>query len=125
MAVVERVVNDDMSEVFDVGIVEVFFLGHVEHLLSFSSIEELALAVEQLQGIPLARIVGGSNDDAAVGTTHADSQLSGGCRGIADVDDIEAHTYQRATDDIAHHRARDTAVATDDNLGFLLLAVSF
>ena len=57
VAVVEAVVDGNLAQLVDVGIVEVFLLGQVEHLLAFGGIEELALAVEQLQGIPLTGIV--------------------------------------------------------------------
>ena len=105
MAVVETVVHGDMSKCINVSIVEVFALSNLQHLVAVGSSEELALAVEQLQGIPLAGIVRGCDDDAAVGTAHAHGQLGGRCRGIADVNDVEAHAHQGAANNVAHHGA--------------------
>ncbi len=58
----------------------------------------------------------GGDDDAAVGTAHADCQFGGGGGGVADVDDVAAAAHQGAADHILHHFAGDAAVAADDNL---------
>ena len=116
MALVERVVFDILSEVLYVGILKVFVLGNGEHFATVGCGEELALLVEQLQRVPLTRIVTGGDDDAAVGTTHAHGQLCGRCGGVAYVEHIIAHAHQCAAHHLTHHGTRDAPVAAYDNL---------
>ena len=47
-----------------VGIVVI--LGHCQHLLALSIVEELATLVEELEGVPLAWVVRCCDDDAAI-----------------------------------------------------------
>ena len=105
VALVIAVVDGAGAKFVDLSIVEVFFLGHAQNLSAIGSREEFALAVEQLQGVPLTGVMRGGDDDAAIGTCHADCQLSGRRCGIADIDDVVAHTHQGSNDDVAHHQA--------------------
>ena len=116
MAVVEAMVDGDLAQLVDIGIVEAFLLSHIEHLLAFGGVEKLALAVEQLQGVPLAGVVAGGDDDAAVGLTHAHGQLGGRRRGKADIEHVAAHAHKGATHHVTHHRTGNTPVTANDNL---------
>ena len=57
MATVIGVVYGAGTELVYLGVVEVFSLCHAQHFGAVGSGQELALAVEQFQGIPLAGIV--------------------------------------------------------------------
>ena len=105
MALVERVVACVRAERIDVGIVEVFLLGDAQHLVAVVLGEELAFAVEQLQCVPLARVVTCCYDDAAEGACPAHSQLC--CRrcGEVDVNNVESHTHECAANHVAYHVA--------------------
>ena len=116
MTTVVGVVDGAGAELVDLCVMEVFGLCDAEHFGTVGSGEELALVVEQLQGVPLAGVVRGGDDDAAVSLSHAYGELGRRCGGVADVDDIVAHTHKGAYDDVADHEAGDSAVATDDDL---------
>lgn len=74
MALVERIVNRALAQMINIGIVEVLCLGDTQHFITTLLGKELPLVVEQLQSVPLAGIMTGSNDDAAGQMTHAYSQ---------------------------------------------------
>ena len=116
MTQVKRKVLNIVSQLVDLGIVEVLACSDVEHLGTVGRRQEFALAIQQFQGIPLTRIVRGGDDDAAVGTAHADSQFGSGCGGEADVDHVASATHEGSADHILHHLARDAAVATYNDL---------
>ena len=116
MTAVVAVVDSQGAQLVNFCIVKVLGLGDAEHFGTVGSCQEFPLAVEQLQGVPLAGIMRGGDDDAAVGAGHADSQFGGGGGGVADVDDIVAHAHEGAHDDVAYHEAGDAAVATNDDL---------
>ena len=68
VALVVRIVDDDLAEMIDVGIVEILTLGNGKHFGTIGSRKKLSLAVEQLQGIPLTGVMRGGDDDTAIGT---------------------------------------------------------
>ena len=113
MALVHGVVLDDAAQLLHRGIVEVLLLSHAQHLGAVGSGQELALAVQQLQCIPLRGVMAGGDDDAAVGLVPAYSQLGRRRGGQTDVDDLAAHACQGAAHHVANHRSADAAVATD------------
>ena len=59
-----------MAESIDIGIVEVFGFGNLQHLVAFSGVEEFALLVEEFEGVPMTGVVAGGDDDAATGAFH-------------------------------------------------------
>ena len=109
------VVNDHLAQRIDRREAERLPLGQSEHLAPIFIAEELAALVEQLQRIPLLRVVARSENDASTSQLVCDGQLGGGRRGQIDVDHIEAHAHQRAHDDRFDHRPRHAGVASDDN----------
>ena len=124
VAMVEGVVFNVFSQMVHIGILESLFLGYAKHLVAFFLVEELTLAIEQLQGIPLARIMRGGDDDAAVGTAHANGQLGGRRGGQSDVDDVVAIAHQSSANHVLHHLARDAGIAANDNLAATLLSLA-
>ena len=85
--------------------VEILSLGNLEHLFTSGLVEELSVAVEQLEGVPLNGVVAGRKDDAAIGLFGSDSNLGGRSGGHADVDDIKAHADEGAADTLIEHLA--------------------
>ena len=105
VALVEGVVFNVFSQMVHIGIFKRLFLGQAQHLVAFFLVEELALAIEQLQGIPLTRIMRGGDDDAAVGTAHTNGQLGGGSGSQSDVDNVVAIAHQGSANHVLHHLA--------------------
>ena len=116
MALIKTIVFCIFPQMVYICIIEILAGCNVEHLCTFGCRQELALVIEQFEGIPLAGIVGSGDDDATVGSCHADGQFSGRGGGIADVDDIEAHAHQGAAYHILDHLARNASVAAHDDL---------
>ena len=119
VTVVEAGVCNDFTQMVDLSIAEVLFLSNLKHFVAVGSCQELAFAVQQLQGIPLAGVMRRRDDDASIGTAHTDSQFGGGCGGIAYVDDVEAHAYECSAHYVTYHSPRNTAVAPYHNLARL------
>ena len=115
MALVEGVVFDIFAQMVHIGILEVFCLSNTEYLVAVLLVEELSLAVEQLEGIPLAGVMGSGNDDAAVGSAHAYSQFGGGSGGESDIDDVVAIAHEGTADHVLDHLAGDAGVTANDN----------
>ena len=113
MTLIQRIVNSHMSQFFYRCIVKGFSLSNTKHLCSVGRRQELTLAIQQFQGVPLGGIVTGGYDDAAVGLVPANGQLGGWCRSQADVDDLVTHTDKCATDNVTHHGSADAAIAAD------------
>ena len=67
-----------MAESIDIGIVEVFGFGNLQHLVAFSGVEEFALLVEEFEGVPMTGVVAGGDDDAATGAFHRYRNFGGG-----------------------------------------------
>ena len=113
---VVAVVLTVLAEVIYIGILEVFSSGDAQHFSTFSSIQEFAVAVQQLQGVPLTGIVRSGQDNTATSAFHRHGQLCGRGGGKTDVHDIEAHAHERTANNVLHHLARDTCIASNDNL---------
>ena len=115
VATVVGIVGEFMSKIGHFGKAVVIGSGNAEHLFAFGVVEKLAVVIEKLQSVPLCGIMAGRDDDAAVGFLTGDGDLRGGRRSEADVDHIKAHGAKRGDDDAAHHAARETGVASNDN----------
>ena len=106
---------DVMAQVVNIGILEVLLLGNLQHLSTVLRGEELALAVQQLQRIPLARIMRSRDDDAAVSAKRLHGKLRRGRSGEPDVHDIVAHTHDGSAHHIVDHNARDASITPDND----------
>ena len=111
----------DRAQVVDLGEGELLGGGEVQDGLAFHRGEELALVVQELEGVPLARVVAGGQDDAAVGLREQDGHLGGRGGGEAALDDVDAAAHQGAHDELFHHVARQPGVFAYDD--FVPLAV--
>ena len=111
VALVEVEVLGVAAEVVYIGEGEVLLVGDAHYFGGFFGRKELTLLVEELQGVPLARIVTGGDDDAAHGALHRHGELGGRRRGKADVEYIEAHAHEGAAHYVRYHFARYAGVA--------------
>ena len=116
MALVEGIILRIFSNVIYVCIVKIFLFCYCKHLIACIFVKELTKVVEQLQGIPLTRIMACSNDYAAVGTAHGNSKLGCGRGCQSYVDNIVAHAKKRSTHNVADHLAADAGITSNDNL---------
>ena len=116
MTLVEAVVLRIMPHMVNFSIFKIFFRGDFEHLIAVCLCQKLALIVEQFQSIPLARIVTGRDDDAAIGRAHSHGEFC--CRrcGQAYVENIIAHTHECAADNVSHHVAGDSRITAHNDL---------
>ena len=104
----------DGTQVVDLGETDLVALGQAQHLVALGGVDELALGVEQLQGVPMLRVVRGGDDNAAVGLLVDNGHLGGRRRGKAGLDDVDAHTDKGAYNQTVDHSARQTGIATDN-----------
>ena len=104
-----------MSESVNTGIFEILLFRNSKHLVALFLVEKLSATVQQLQGIPLPRVMTRGNDYAAVGNRHAHRKLRSGRRGKTDVDHIIAHTHKRSAHHAVYHPARYAGIAPYDN----------
>ena len=100
----------------DLREVEILALGEVQDGLALRGGEELSPVVQELEGVPLARIVAGGEDDAAVGMGEEDGHLGGRRRCEAALDDVDAAPHEGADDELLHHVARKAGVLAHDDL---------
>ena len=106
----------DAAQLVHRGEVEVARFREVQDGLAFGRGEEFAVLVEQLEGVPLARVVAGGQDDAAVCAGEADGQLRGRGGGEAALHHVHAAGHEGAADELLDHRAAEARVAADDHL---------
>ena len=104
------------TEVFDTGEIKLPAVSALKYGGPCIGIEELALPVKELQGVPLHRVMRRSQDDPAVGMLENDSHLSCRGRGEPGLDHIHSAGHKSAADNILHHPARDTGVLPDHYL---------
>ena len=124
MALVERVVFGIVSKPIYISIFKIFLLGNVEHLVAVVLGEKLALLIEQLESVPVAWVVTGSDDDASSSSTPSHGKLGGRCSGQPDVNHIVAHTHEGAAHHVLHHLAGDARITSDNNLVAVRLAAT-
>ena len=96
--------------------IEVLGFGGGQYGLALGVGEELALVAEQLEGIPLHRIVAGGDDDAAVGLLADYGNLCGRSGRHADVDNLNTACHQSVADQAVYHGAGDAGVAAHNYL---------
>ena len=115
VALVECVVFCIFAQSIYVSILEVLLLGDGKYLVAVGGSKELPLVVEELEGIPLARVVGSGDDDTASRTAHGHGKFGGRSGGKADVEHIIPHAHQGATHHVLHHLAGDARIAAYDD----------
>ena len=104
------------SEAVHVCKFKVAAVGEAHHFRSLYGREEFTFFVEEFEGVPLARVVAGSDDDAAAGAFHGDGELGGRGGSKADVHHVKAHAHECAADHVADHFTADASITTHHNL---------
>ena len=56
-----------MAKMINIGICKLFLIGQFKNAIAIGGTEELTFTVEQLECVPMARIVASSKDDTAIG----------------------------------------------------------
>ena len=95
---VREIVVRDLPEAVDSGEVEFPFLRKVQDRLPFRRSEEFSRGVQQLERVPVARIVAGGDDDAAVRSGERDSKFRGRSAGESAAHDVHAAGDQGSAD---------------------------
>ena len=124
VALVKCIVFSIVAQVVDIGILKRLALSDVEHFISVIFGKEFALAVKQLQRVPLTWVVACGDDDATIGATPAHSKLCGRRCCQSDVYHVEAHAHECAANYILHHLTRDACVTSYNNLVALACATN-
>ena len=94
---------------------EIARFGHVLKGLALVVGQEFPFIVEEFERIPLLRVVGGGQDDTAVGICEAHGHLRGWRRSQAGVDHVDSAGEQRAADQAVDHFAGNARVAAHDH----------
>ena len=115
VTLVERLVLCVMSEIVDIGVVEIFFFCYFEHLVAIVFRKEFAFAVEQLECVPLAWVVACGDDDASPCARHAYGKFGGRCRCQTNVNDIKTHSHESSTHNVSYHVAGYACVSADND----------
>ena len=118
---VRIVVFGDVAEIVHIREVEILCFGKVKDSLTFYCCKEFSTVVEQFESIPLAWVVGGCEDDSAVGLGEGHGHFCGRGGGETNLHDIHATGHQGADDKVLDHLAGQSCVLADDD--FVLLAV--
>ena len=109
------VVSAVATELADFCILIVLFLNNFQHFRPVGGRDKFAVCVEQLQGIPLHRVVRSSEDDAAVGFVLDDGHLNGGGGRKTKVNHIHSKRLQRTASQFIDNFTRNTGIAPNDN----------
>ena len=78
-----------------VRVFERLALRDPEHLGALLGIQELASLIEQLQRVPLLRVMASGQDNTATSALHSHGQLRCRSRRQVNVDHVESHSGQR------------------------------
>ena len=96
----------DFAQVIYFCEIEVFGFSDSQYLFSLEVIEELAFLVEEFECVPLLGIVASSEDNSTRCLEACNCEFGSRCGGKSDIDDIVAHTYECAANELVHHFAR-------------------
>jgi len=99
-----------------------FFHG-AEKFSSPVGTEKHAVAVHKLHGVPLGRVVGSGDGDAALSAKALDVEQHGGGSHDADLDHVAAHSGEACQHGIEHHASGGAAVTAYDDGGGIQIAL--
>ena len=97
-------VGHDLTEFLDRRESEIIVGGNLKHTGPLLGAEKFAVGVEQLQGVPLHRVMAGRDDYSAESLLAGHGYFGRRSRGETDVDDIEAHACEGRTNQRIDHR---------------------
>ena len=91
---------------------KLFSLSDTKNFISFFLIQKLSLFIQQLQGIPLFRVMACSQNNTATCAFHSNSQFGGRSRSQADVYHIKPHPHQGSAYHVLYHLTGDAGIAS-------------
>ena len=112
---VGEVVVLHVSEAVHRGEVELSAFREIQNLLSLPCAEELSVASEQLEGVPLPGVMACGDDYPAVGSAHQHGELGRGRGRMAAAYDIHPASCERAAYQLLHHFSAYARVPADDD----------
>ena len=118
---VREVVLLDRAQLIHRREIEILAGRKVQDRLTLDRREELALVVQELEGVPLARVMRSCEDDAAVRICECHGQLGRGSAGKAAFHHVHSAGDEGSADQLLHHLAADSGVPSDNH--FVALAV--
>ena len=105
----------DMPYGVNIAEIEIVLLCAGKDLRSFLCIQELPFLIQELQGIPLLRIVGSGQDYPSVSLFKDYSHFCSRCRSISGLYHIHAAGHKSPAYDLLHHLAGDPGILADDH----------
>ena len=105
-----------LTNMFDICKFKFFCSSNTQNLITFCRIQEFTMLIQQLQGIPLSRIMAGCQNDTTTCTFHSYCKFCSRSRSQSDIYYIESHSHQRSANHIFHHLTRDTRITAYYNL---------
>ena len=116
MFLVVCIVFTVLTDMFDVCKFKFFCSSNTQYLITFCRIQEFTMFIQQLQCIPLSRIMAGSQNNTTACSFHSYSKFCSRSRSQPDIYYIESHSHQRSANHIFHHFTRDTCITAHYNL---------
>ncbi len=89
-----RPIFNHFTQIVNVRKIECFGFGDLKDFLSFDTVQEFSVFIQQFQGIPLFWIVGSGKSDATVGTFERNSHFHRWRRGKSQIDYVDSKTHQ-------------------------------
>ena len=109
----------------DIGKNDIGTLGQVEHLSTLLFIKKFALFVEHFERIPLFWIMRSGENNTTIGTLESNRKFGGWSSCKTNVDHITTTSHQCAYNDVRHHIARQTCIATNHHRAILFATIAF
>ena len=116
VALVKRIVLDIFTQMVNIYIFKVFFLGNRQYFSTIGCGEEFTLSVQQFQRIPMTWIMTCRDDNTSSSLRHSYGKFCCWRCSQTDIYHIVANTHQGTANDILYHLTRNTCIATNDNL---------
>ena len=104
------------SELFHGSKVKCFVLSTFEYGCTFCCIQEFTLLVEEFERVPLAGVMGGGDDDTAVGPCESHCHFCGRSGGESGLDHIHTAGNECSTDYVLNHFSAETGILADNHL---------
>ena len=106
----------DLSEVIHLCECEVLSLSACKHRCTLCRIKELTLLVEELEGVPLLRVMRSCKDDTSVSLFENHSHLCRRSRAESSLHNVNAASDQCSAHKVLDHVAGKTCVLTYNDL---------
>ena len=106
----------DCSERIHISEIEIVRIGALKDGCPFCCIQKFPFLIQQLQGIPLFRIMRSCQDDSSVRLLENHCHLCGRSRRKTGLDYIHSTSYEASAYKLLHHFSRDSGILADNDL---------